>query len=128
VSIVDLLLMLAQGDARVVRVPVPPRLHGLAPLEKLRTLEARAKKALPRTLALHRRAHVLEARAGKLVLKRYLVGVGEHLALQGGGIYAFDGRYAYILDPCEGGIAMRDADAEEIFDFAPAGTRLLIAS
>jgi hypothetical protein len=120
--------MLAQGDARVVRVPVPPRLHGEAPLERLRTLEVRAKRPIPRTLALHRRARVLEARADKLVLKRYLVGVGEQLALQGGGIYALDGRFAYVLDPHEGGISVRDADVEELFDFARAGTRLFVAS
>ena len=120
--------MLAQGDARVVRVPIPRRLHGLAPLERLRPLEARAKKALPRSLALHRRARVLEARAGRLVLKRYLVGMGERLALHGGGIYALDGRFAYILDPNDGGIALRDIDAQEVFEFATAGTRLLIAS
>jgi hypothetical protein len=128
VSIVDLLLMLAQGDARVVRVPLPRRMRTAAPLERLRTLEARARKTLPRLLALHRRAHILEARAGRLVLKRYLVGVGEHLALQAGGVYAVDGGFAYILDPCAGGIALRDADAEEVFDFAPAGTRLVVAS
>ena len=120
--------MLAQGDARVVRVPVPPRLSGIAPMERLLTLEKRAKKPIPRSLALHRRARVLEARAGKLVLKRYLVGVGEHLALQSGGVYALDGRFAYVLDPCEGGISLRDTDADEVFEFAPPGTRLLIAS
>src|SRR5438105_384845 len=111
--------MLAQGDARVVRVPVPPRLYGQPPLERLRKLESRVGRPLRRALALHRRAHVLEARAGGRMLKHFLVGVGEHLALEGGGVYALDGRYAYVLDPSAGGIAMRDADAEEILEFAP---------
>jgi len=127
VTIVDLLVMLAQGDARVVRVPIPPRLCGATPSTRIRTLENRVGRALTRSLALHPRGRVLEARAGDLVLKRYLVGLGDRLLLHGGGMYALDHGYAYVIDPVEGGLALRDQDVEEVFEYAEPGARLLVA-
>jgi hypothetical protein len=132
VGILELLLMLAQDDTRVVRVPVPPRLCAPAPARSAELLEARSARTLERSLAVHTGRRVLEARAGGLVLKRYLVGVGSEpseaapLPLGRGGLYAIDGRWAYVLDPGGDGILLRDQDADEVSEFVAAGTRLIV--
>jgi hypothetical protein len=128
VGILDLLVMLAQDDGRVVRVPVPKWLHAPPPAVRARLLEDRSRRKLSRALHLHRPSRVLEALAGGMVLKRYLVGLGNRLQLEGGGIYAIEGRFAYIVDSAGGGVTLRDEDEREVASFAPAGSRLVVIS
>ena len=116
-TILDLLVLLAQGDARVTRVPIPRRLSAAAPAVRIRTLEARIGRALARSLVLSPRARTLEARAGGLCLKRYLVGLGDALTLSPGGVYLIDGAWAYVVDPRTGGLTLRDADFDEVRGF-----------
>jgi hypothetical protein len=113
----ELLIMLARDHARVARVAIPEKLDAASPATQARVLEQQLGRPVRRALALDRPARVLEARADGVTIKRYLVGVGNALSLAPGGMYALDRGFAYVVDPAQGGIALRDQDAREVLEY-----------
>jgi hypothetical protein len=130
VNLTSFLVRLAQDDPHVVRVPKPARLDAAPPVETLAVMEARLARRLTRSLILHVDAHVIEACAGGLVLKRYVVGIGAGngtFQLEGGGIYTIDGDYALVVDPELPVLCLRDGDLGELCAFTAPGAHLVRA-